>query len=97
MNQHTTIQQLEGLLAYHDAGHDPDEADLIIGSPEPIQGVPMNAVILADLVDLFRAIACVCRTRNVSLTALAKMAVDRSEQDRLRSAPTQTPSPPAAP
>jgi hypothetical protein len=89
MNQHTTIQQLEGLLAYHDAGC---ESWLVDGD------IKMGAgSYLTICVEIIRHLAAGCRRHNISLLGLAKAAVDAAEQDRLRSAPTQTPSPPAAP
>jgi hypothetical protein len=86
MNQHTTIQQLEGLLAYHDAGYGDWPRDVFDPAEE-----------LRRAASHLRFIAAVCRLKNVSLLAVAKSAVDAAETDRLRRFPTQTPSPPAAP
>ena len=92
MNQHTTIQQLEGLLAYHDAGH----KDSILGD---LYALADSGNAMTRLVRQLRDLAANCRLKNISLLGLAKAAVDTAEASRLR-APLPAPLaelPPAAP
>ena len=77
MDQNTTIQQLEGLLAYHDAGHQ----DPILGDLYAMANGDQSMV---RLVRQLRDLAANCRMKNISLLALAKKAVEAAEADRVR-------------